>query len=128
MPQIVPIKELKNTNRISQMCHESQEPIYVTKNGYGDMVIMSMEAYERQMVLAEVEAKLAAAEEQVASGNVLDAKQAFAALREKSDLVGGRKANRMALLQPSGKREKVLQDLPHVERRRTPRCNRPGNQ
>ena len=44
---------------------------------------MSMEAYERQMVLAEVEAKLAAAEEQVASGNVLDAKQAFAALREK---------------------------------------------
>lgn len=83
MPQIVPIKELKNTNRISQMCHESQEPIYVTKNGYGDMVIMSMEAYERQVVLAEVEAKLAAAEEQVARGNVLDAKQAFAALREK---------------------------------------------
>lgn len=83
MPQIVPIKELKNTNRISQMCHESNEPIYVTKNGYGDMVIMSMEAYERQMVLAEAEAKLAAAEEQVAAGNVLDAKKAFAALREK---------------------------------------------
>ena len=83
MPQIVPIKELKNTNRISQMCHESHEPIYVTKNGYGDMVIMSMEAYERQMVLAEVEAKLAAAEEQVAAGNVLDAKKAFAALKEK---------------------------------------------
>lgn len=83
MPQIVPIKELKNTNRISQMCHESHEPIYVTKNGYGDMVIMSMEAYERQMVLAEAEAKLAAAEEQVAARNVLDAKKAFAALREK---------------------------------------------
>jgi len=83
VPQIVPIKELKNTNRISQMCHESHEPIYVTKNGYGDMVIMSMEAYERQMVLAEAEAKLAAAEEQVAAGNVLDAKKAFAALREK---------------------------------------------
>lgn len=83
MPQIVPIKELKNTNRISQMCHESHEPIYVTKNGYGDMVIMSMEAYERQVVLAEAEAKLAAAEEQVAAGNVLDAKKAFAALREK---------------------------------------------
>ena len=83
MPQIVPIKELKNTNRISQMCHESNEPIYVTKNGYGDMVIMSMEAYERQMVLAEAEAKLAAAEEQVAAGNVLDAQKAFAALREK---------------------------------------------
>ena len=83
MPQIIPIKELKNTSEISEMCHRTEEPIYITKNGYGDMVIMSMEAYERQMVLAEVEAKLAAAEEQVASGNVLDAKQAFAALREK---------------------------------------------
>ena len=49
MPQIVPIKELKNTNRISQMCHESREPIYVTKNGYGDLVVMSIEAYEEML-------------------------------------------------------------------------------
>ena len=86
MPQIVPIKELKNTNRISQMCHESGEPIYVTKNGYGDLVVMSMEAYERQMVLNEVTAKLAAAEEDVAAGRVAPAKEAFAALREKYGL------------------------------------------
>ncbi len=46
MPQILPIKELKNTSKISEMCHESPEPIYITKNGYGDMVIMSMEKYE----------------------------------------------------------------------------------
>lgn len=86
MPQIVPIKELKNTNRISQMCHETGEPIYVTKNGYGDLVVMSMEAYERQMVLNEVTAKLAAAEEDVAAGRVVPAKEAFAALREKYGL------------------------------------------
>lgn len=86
MPQIVPIKELKNTNRISQMCHESGEPIYVTKNGYGDLVVMSMEAYERQMVLNEVTAKLAAAEEDVAAGRVAPAKETFAALREKYGL------------------------------------------
>ena len=83
MPQIVPIKELKNTNRISQMCHETGEPIYVTKNGYGDLVVMSMEAYERQMLLNEVTTKLAAAEEDVAAGRVVPAKEAFAALREK---------------------------------------------
>ena len=47
MPQIIPIKELKNTSEISEMCHYSDEPIYVTKNGYGDMVIMSMELYEQ---------------------------------------------------------------------------------
>ena len=46
MPQIIPIKDLKNTSEISDMCHKAEEPIYVTKNGYGDMVIMSMETYE----------------------------------------------------------------------------------
>ena len=57
MPVIIPIRDLKNTNVISQRCHETQEPIFVTKNGYGDMVIMSMEAYERQQVMNEVYAK-----------------------------------------------------------------------
>lgn len=46
MPQIIPIKELKNTSEISDLCHKTDEPIYVTKNGYGDMVIMSIENYE----------------------------------------------------------------------------------
>ena len=49
MPQIIPIKDLKNTSEISDMCHKTEEPIYVTKNGYGDMVIMSMETYESTM-------------------------------------------------------------------------------
>ena len=49
MPQIIPIKDLKNTSEISEMCHKTDEPIYVTKNGYGDMVIMSMEIYESTM-------------------------------------------------------------------------------
>ncbi len=49
MPQIIPIKDLKNTSEISDMCHKADEPIYVTKNGYGDMVIMSMEIYETIM-------------------------------------------------------------------------------
>ncbi len=49
MPQIIPIKDLKNTSEISDMCHKSKEPIYITKNGYGDMVIMSMEIYESVM-------------------------------------------------------------------------------
>ena len=44
MPEIIPIRDLKNTNAISQRCHEMQEPIFVTKSGYGDMVIMSIKA------------------------------------------------------------------------------------
>lgn len=46
MPQIIPIKDLKDTSAISEKCHSSDEPIFITKNGYGDMVIMSMELFE----------------------------------------------------------------------------------
>ena len=52
--QIVPIRDLRNTNEISERCRQSAEPIFVTKNGYGDMVIMSMETYERTVAMAEV--------------------------------------------------------------------------
>lgn len=48
MPQIVPIKELKNTATISKLVEESKEPIFITKNGYGTMVMMSMDVYERE--------------------------------------------------------------------------------
>ena len=44
MPEIIPIRDLKNTNAISQCCHETQDPIFVTKSGYGNMVIMSIRA------------------------------------------------------------------------------------
>ena len=39
MPQIIPIRDLKNTSQISQKCHSVNEPIFITKNGYGDMVM-----------------------------------------------------------------------------------------
>ncbi len=50
MPQIIPIRDLKNTSEISQMCSATNEPIFITKNGYGEMVIMSMKAYEEKNV------------------------------------------------------------------------------
>lgn len=46
MPQIRPITDLRNTTEISELCHAKKEPIFITKNGYGDLVIMSMETYE----------------------------------------------------------------------------------
>jgi len=47
MPKIVPIKELKDTANISQLVRESAGPVYVTKNGYDDMVLLSSEEYDR---------------------------------------------------------------------------------
>ncbi len=46
MPQIMPIKNLKDTSHISEICHKTDEPIFITKNGYGDMVLMSIELFE----------------------------------------------------------------------------------
>ena len=59
MPQIRPITDLRNTTEISELCHARKEPIFITKNGYGDLVIMSMETYEA--LTAEPAAESAAA-------------------------------------------------------------------
>ena len=86
MPQIIPIRDLKKTSQLSQMCKNATEPIFITKNGYGDMVLMSMEMYEKKMRALDVYAKLDAAEEQVAQGKVLDAGEALKTIREKYDV------------------------------------------
>ena len=86
MPRIIPIRDLKDTTAISQMCNESNEPVYITKNGYGDMVIMSMKAYEEKMFIADVYSKLAEAEAEVKEGKMSDAYEGLRALREKYGL------------------------------------------
>ena len=73
MPQIIPIKDLKNTSEISDMCHKAEEPIYVTKNGYGDMVIMSMESYESMMKQITMYRDIEISEKQIEAGQVKDA-------------------------------------------------------
>lgn len=57
MLRIFSIRHLENTTQITQMCKESKEPIFVTKNGDGDMLLMSMEAYEAKMMLAGCRSK-----------------------------------------------------------------------
>ena len=69
MPKIRPISDLRNNaNEISEFCRETREPVFITKNGVGDMVVMSVETYERQMALIHLYAKLAEAEEEIANG------------------------------------------------------------
>ena len=47
MSKIIPIKDLRNTNEISKLCKETDGPIFITKNGYSDLVIMSNEYYNK---------------------------------------------------------------------------------
>lgn len=48
MALIIPCADLRNNyNEISKLCHATNEPIYITKNGYNDLVLLSNEAYEQ---------------------------------------------------------------------------------
>lgn len=53
MPKIIPIRELRDTNAMSEMCHSTDEPVFITKNGYGDMVIMSLETFEKNSGMSD---------------------------------------------------------------------------
>ena len=83
MPQIIPIRDLKNTSNISEICHKSVEPIFVTKNGYGDMVILSMEAYEKSKFMYQVYQAIEVAEKEISEGKTLNAKKSLKELRSK---------------------------------------------
>ena len=83
MAQIIPIRDLKNTAAISELCHETDEPIYVTKNGYGDMVIMSMDRYEKMSKRLEMYESLILSEQQIKDGRVLDALEALESMKGK---------------------------------------------
>ena len=84
MPEIRPITDLRKTNEISELCHAKNEPIFITKNGYGDLVVMSIEAYEAIIEDNELDKKIADAEEQyLLDDKKFDARQALGALRKK---------------------------------------------
>jgi len=69
MPQIRPISDLRNrANEISDLCHSQDEPVFITKNGKGDLVVMSQVHYERLQSLVELYQKLGESEALDASG------------------------------------------------------------
>ena len=84
MPAIRPITDLRNTNEISEICHAQNEPIFITKNGYGYMVVMSMEAYDHMINTGKIDAAITEAEvEYNSNGESYDVEEAFSMLRRK---------------------------------------------
>ena len=71
MPAIRPISDLRNaSNEISNFCKKNREPVFITKNGVGDMVVMDIETYEMQQAQLELYAKLAEAEQEIVNGDI----------------------------------------------------------
>ena len=108
MAIIRPCAELRNNyNEISRICHETQEPVYITKNGTNDLVILSNEAYEKSEDIKitnkveeifnkkysdfdafknEIYEKINTGLKQIEEGKYVSAKQAFKELEEKYEL------------------------------------------
>jgi prevent-host-death family protein len=85
MPHIRPVSDLRNNfAEISRVVHETGEPVFLTKNGYGNMVVMSMEAFEQHQFKSEVYFKLKEAElEAKNTDKRFSHKEVFDELRDK---------------------------------------------
>lgn len=76
---IMPIRDMKNTAKTAELCELSKEPVFITKNGYGKLVVMSMETYEQKILLAE----LMEAKQQALSGQTVEGETATKELRKR---------------------------------------------
>ena len=84
--QIIPIRDLRDTNKISELCNSTSEPIFVTKNGYGDMVIMSIETYEETMERIKLHDDIMLGLKELEEGKVVDGPTALKELKAKYGL------------------------------------------
>lgn len=81
--QIRPITDLRNTNEISEICNKTGEPVFITKNGYGDLVVMSLAAYERDIAKARLHTALTEGIRQIDAGEYKNADDVLAELKIK---------------------------------------------
>ena len=84
MPLIMPIKDLRNTSEISEIAHKEQEPIFITKNGYSDLVVMSSELYDKFARINRIDQAIYESELEILNGaEALSADVVFAELENK---------------------------------------------
>jgi PHD/YefM family antitoxin component YafN of YafNO toxin-antitoxin module len=84
MPLIIPIRDLRNTSEISEIAHKVQEPIFVTKNGYSDLVIMSSELYDSFANINRIDQAIYESEKEMQEGGkAIDLDDAFRMLSKK---------------------------------------------
>jgi PHD/YefM family antitoxin component YafN of YafNO toxin-antitoxin module len=84
MPLIMPIRDLRNTSEISELAHKEQEPIFITKNGYSDLVVMSSELYDKFARIARIDQTIYESEKEMQEGGEdIDLDDAFNLLNKK---------------------------------------------
>ncbi len=84
MPMIRPSSDLRNSyNEISEFCHQYSEPVYITKNGTGDLAVMSIETYERLVGRFELYGLLEEGLKGLESGQGKSAREVFETLESR---------------------------------------------
>ena len=84
LPKILPVNELKNTASIMKTCQESDVPIVITKNGYGEAVMMSVKLYEEMFTKMQAAALINASLDEIEKGAIAqDGKDFFNEMRAK---------------------------------------------
>ena len=84
LPKILPVNELKNTANIMKTCQESSVPIVITKNGYGEAVMMSVKLYEEMFAKMQIAALINASLDDIENGATpIRGEDAFKYMREK---------------------------------------------
>ena len=84
MPLIMPIRDLRKTNEISEIAHKEQQPIFITKNGYSDLVVMSSELYDKIARENRLDQAIYESEREIAvGGELMDLEDAFKKLDKK---------------------------------------------
>ena len=84
MPTIRPSSDLRNKyNEISDFCHKNPEPVYITKNGRGDLAVVSIETFERLVGKYELKKLLNEGFEDIKNSRVLSLEDAFKRIRER---------------------------------------------
>ena len=81
--KIIPMHDLKNTAEVERRCAEENGPIFVTKNGYGRLVVMDIDYYEKTMRKMYEAKTILDGLEDAKSGNTLDGDTAISNIRSK---------------------------------------------
>ena len=84
--QIIPIRDLKNTTEVERLCAEENGPVFVTKNGYGRLVVMDIEYYEHTMQKMYESKIVTEGLEDLKAGRTVDGDSAIRKIRKRHEI------------------------------------------
>lgn len=84
--QIIPMRDLKDTVKVEKLCEESQAPVFITKNGYGRLVVMTIDTYENLYEKIREKLLIEQGLDDVKNGRVVDGPEAMKKIKDKYGL------------------------------------------